>query len=59
MAMKKFRAEGVVDCFPLHSLLVAIGRRTVDFFSLDVQGHEFQILKVIPWKEVDIRVRTG
>ena len=45
-----------VQCFPLYSILLAHGRKTVDFFSLDVEGHELQILKTIPWHKVDITV---
>ena len=45
-----------VQCFPLYSILLAHGRKRIDFFSLDVEGHEFQILKTIPWHKVDITV---
>jgi len=33
-----------------------MGNPTVDFFSLDVEGAEFPILKTIPWRKVDIKV---
>ena len=45
-----------VQCFPLYSILLAVGRTQVDFFSLDVEGHELRILKTIPWHKVDIAV---
>jgi hypothetical protein len=48
-----------VQCFPLYSMLLAIGKTTVDYFSLDVEGSEYKILKTIPWHKVDIKVRTS
>lgn len=44
-----------MQCLPLYSLLLALGNPTVDFLSLDIEGAEFQVLKNIPWKSVDIR----
>jgi len=45
-----------VQCFPLFSILKALGNPTVHYLSLDVEGSEFQILKSIPFQEVDIKV---
>jgi len=45
-----------VHCFPLYSILMAIGNPTVDYFSLDVEGTELGILESIPWDKVDIRI---
>jgi hypothetical protein len=45
-----------LQCFPLYSILLAVGRTKVDFFSLDVEGHELKILKTIPWHKVVIKV---
>ncbi|XP_045034690.1 uncharacterized protein LOC116933298 isoform X3 [Daphnia magna] len=47
-----------IQCFPLYSILVAIGRTEIDYFSLDVEGSEFKILKTIPWHKVDIKTLT-
>lgn len=47
-----------VQCFPLYSILLAYGRTYIDFFSLDVEGHELKILKTVPWHKVDMRVRA-
>ncbi|XP_068211158.1 uncharacterized protein [Palaemon carinicauda] len=44
-----------MQCFPLYSYLVALNVTTVDYFSLDVEGAEFSILKTIPWEKVDIK----
>ena len=43
-------------CFPFHSILFAIGNPTVDYFSLDIEGIELDVLKTIPWDKVDIKV---
>ena len=47
-----------VQCFPLFSLLQAIGVNTIDFFSLDVEGSEMGILETIPWDKIRINVLT-
>ncbi|KZS14801.1 Uncharacterized protein APZ42_020167 [Daphnia magna] len=44
-----------LQCFPIYSILLAIGQTQVDFFSLDVEGHELKILKTVPWHKVDIK----
>ena len=43
------------QCFPLYSILLALGNPTVDYFSLDVEGVEAGVLNSIPWDKVDIR----
>jgi len=45
-----------VQCFPLYSVLQAIGNPKVDYFSLDIEGPEFQVLKTVPWNLVDMKV---
>ncbi|KAK4006389.1 hypothetical protein OUZ56_011542 [Daphnia magna] len=44
-----------VQCFPLYSILLAIGKTEIDYFGLDVEGSEYKILKTIPWHKVDIK----
>ena len=44
-------------CLPFFSILYAIGNPTVDYFSLDIEGVELDVLKTIPWDNVDIKVR--
>jgi hypothetical protein len=46
----------ILQCFPLYSILLAVGKTKVDYFSLDVEGSETQILKTVPWHRVDIKV---
>ena len=45
-----------VQCFPIYSILKALNRTTVDYFSLDIEGDELSVLKTIPWKSIDIKV---
>jgi hypothetical protein len=45
-----------VQCFPLYSILSALNRTTVDYFSLDIEGDELAVLKTIPWNHVHIQV---
>ena len=44
-----------MPCFPLESLLLAINQTRVDYFSLDVEGLELEVLETIPWTSFDIR----
>ena len=43
-----------VQCFPLQSVLKAIGKSKVDYFSLDIEGAEYPVLKTIEYDKVDI-----
>jgi Methyltransferase FkbM domain len=45
-----------VQCLPLYSILLAMNRTTIDIFSLDIEGHELEVLKTIPFDKVDIKV---
>ena len=45
-----------VQCFPLYSILLATNQTKVDYLSLDVEGHEFRVLKTIPWSKIDVKV---
>ena len=53
----KMKADFIfVQSLPIYSILLALNRTTVDYFSLDVVGLELDILKTIPWSKVNIRV---
>ena len=41
-------------CF---SLLLALDNPKVNYFSLDIEGAEIQVLRSVPWHLVDIEVR--
>ncbi|XP_035701096.1 uncharacterized protein LOC110861992 isoform X2 [Folsomia candida] len=44
------------QCFPLYAILSALNLTTVDYFSLDIEGAELDVLKTIPWENVLIKV---
>ena len=46
-----------VTCFPLFGVLRAMGVSKVDYFSLDVEGNEMDVLRTIPFDELEITVR--
>jgi len=39
----KSARSSLVPCFPLQAILIALNRTTVDYFSLDVEGFEFDV----------------
>ena len=43
-----------VQCFPLYSILLAVGTTKIDFFSLDVEGAEESVLDSLPMDKLDI-----
>ena len=45
-----------MQCFPLFSLLLAANLTAVDYLSLDIEGQELNVLKLLPWDRVDIQV---
>ncbi len=47
-----------VYCFPFYSLMLALNQTRIDYFSLDVEGMELDILKTIPFDKLDIKVLT-
>ena len=53
-AIKSFYTKIKVQCFPFHSIMLALGRTDVDLLSLDVEGAELGILKTIPFSEIYI-----
>uniref|UniRef100_A0A915HFP7 Methyltransferase FkbM domain-containing protein n=1 Tax=Romanomermis culicivorax TaxID=13658 RepID=A0A915HFP7_ROMCU len=45
-----------VWCFPLLSLLLAVGQTRVDYFSLDVEGAEYDILSTLPLDKIQLNL---
>ena len=41
-----------VQCFPLSAVLAALGNPLVDYFSLDIEGAEYAVLKTIGWEKI-------
>ncbi|XP_013402279.1 uncharacterized protein LOC106167928 [Lingula anatina] len=52
------KGKGLVQCFPIHSILAALGVSHVDYFSLDVEGVEEEVLQTFPWKDIMVDVWT-
>lgn len=50
------RESILVQCFPLYSILLALGNPRVDFMSLDIEGSELDVLKTIPFDKVHIEL---
>jgi len=47
-----------VKCFPLHVILQALGRTTIDYWSLDVEGAENAVLSHTDFSKVEVGVMT-
>ena len=46
----------MTQCFDIYSLLRAINRTHVNYFSLDVEGAELSILKTIPFRRITVDI---
>jgi len=46
-----------VTCLPVWSILQALDIKVVDYFSLDIEGNELQVLKTIPFDQVFFKVK--
>ena len=46
----------MIQCFPLYSILLAINKTNVDYFSLDIEGAELKVMKTVPLQKVYIKV---
>ncbi|XP_065351451.1 uncharacterized protein LOC135946904 [Cloeon dipterum] len=42
-------------CIPITTLLLALDKKRVDYFSLDVEGNELDVLRTIDFNKFDIR----
>ncbi|KAK2153583.1 hypothetical protein LSH36_292g03072, partial [Paralvinella palmiformis] len=51
---KKRSVTRQVPCFSLETILLALNHTRVDYFSLDVEGFELDVLKTIPFDKIDI-----
>lgn len=47
-----------VPCFSLYTILKAIDTFEIDYFSLDVEGGEWSVIKAIPFDKVKIKAFT-
>ncbi|XP_050523899.1 uncharacterized protein LOC126895745 [Daktulosphaira vitifoliae] len=44
-----------VQCFPFYTYMLALNKTVIDYFSLDVEGSELNVLKTIPFEKIDIK----
>lgn len=49
------KGYAAVQCYPIYSILLALNRTEVDYFSLDVEGVELEVLQTIPFDKVNIK----
>ena len=49
-----YEREIQMQCFPLYSVLMAIGNPHIDYFSLDIEGAELVMLQTLPWNEISM-----
>jgi len=47
-----------VKCYPLHMIASALGRRTIDYWSLDVEGAEVGVLNSTKFDMIEVGVMT-
>ena len=47
-----------MKCIPLLSIIKALGITIVDYFSLDIEGAELQLLQALDFDQVDIKVMS-
>ncbi|KAK4328384.1 hypothetical protein Pmani_001212 [Petrolisthes manimaculis] len=55
---EKHKGYSEVQCLPFYSVLLALNITTVDYFSLDVEGSELNVLRTIPWDKVNIKTMS-
>jgi len=49
------KETNTVHCMPLLSILLALNQ-TIDYFSLDIEGHELDVLRTVPFDKIDVKV---
>ena len=38
--------------------MLSLNRTTIDYLSLDVEGHEYDVLDAVPWDRLTVRALT-
>ncbi|XP_040581290.1 protein Star [Lepeophtheirus salmonis] len=51
-----YRRRIRVQCFPLYSIIMALGNPAIHYLSLDIEGAELPVLRTIPFEDVDIKL---
>ena len=47
-----------IQCFPLAAILRALNVTHVDYFSLDIEGAEYDVIKSFPFDDINVDVMT-
>ncbi|XP_023933267.1 protein Star-like [Lingula anatina] len=55
---RPIRGKSRLLCLPIQTLLSTIGRTHVDFFSLDIEGAELEVLRAFPWDKITVDMWT-
>jgi hypothetical protein len=55
---KSVNSIALIPCFPIETILRALGQKKIDYFSLDVEGSELNIIKSLNYQEIDITAIT-
>ena len=55
---RKVQVVHKVYCFPFYSMMLSLNQTHIDYFSLDVEGLELDILRTIPFDKLDISIFT-
>ena len=50
------QGKNVHKCFPVFWIMSALKMFNVDYFSLDIEGPELQVLQSVPWDKVNVTV---
>ena len=56
LCKEETESSSTVQCVSLYTLLLAMDNPTVNWFILDIEGAEYQVLQTIPWHLVDIEM---
>lgn len=54
-AQKSAAAFFDVHCMPLTAILLAVNMTDIDFFSLDIEGHELDVLRAIDFDQINMK----
>jgi Methyltransferase FkbM domain len=46
-----------IHCMPLTAILLAVNMTEIDFFSLDIEGHELDVLRAIDFDKIKITAK--
>jgi hypothetical protein len=46
----------MVLCVPVGEILEELGITNIDFWSLDIEGSDFDVLQTFPWEKIHVEV---